>query len=285
MEKDPPKFMNWTIPKIVALMVATSVLTSVIDDLIMLRTLRSSGGFMAQQGQGMTGGMEQFAPSDPQELADLDSKVKSRQGIKETTNEFTINLKPYVNAKLTDPLADQPDRKDHTMGELPTGVHTYGGVPFDVQGLIQLNGPSIQTGLKLWPLEVKNITIGHAFKKLHLLHGAFHIDGPGAHLTFAKLILHYADGSQEELELVGGTHALRCTSQSVPPMQHLLQEPRTELGWLGSSPYLKKNNPGASLHIYRTTLDNPKPETQVTAIDYLSTMVNPGPFMVGLTIE
>jgi hypothetical protein len=284
--------MNMTTPKIVALVVATSVLTCVFNDLRLRRTLIVSGGFLDQQGQAMmgqqgpmTGGLPQFAPPDPQALADLDNKVKERQGAKETTNEITINLKPYVNCKLTDPLADEPTQKDHTLAELPAGLHTYGGVPFDVPGLIQLNGPSVQLGTKLWPLEVTNIVIGHPFKKLHLLHGAFHIDGPGAHLTFAKLILHYADGTREELELVGGTHALRCTSQSVPPMLHLLQEPQTELGWLGTNPYLKKNNPGASLHLYRTTLDNPKPGTPVTAMDYLSTMVNPGPFMAGLTIE
>jgi hypothetical protein len=243
---------------------------------------------MAQQCQAMLGGpggMQQFAPPDPQALADLENKVKERQGTSETTGEITINLKPYINCKVTEPLADEPDQKDHTMAALPTGVHTYGGVPFDVQGLVQLNGPSVQTGKKLWPLEVKDIAIGHPFKKLHLLHGAFHIDGPGAHIPFAKLILHYADSSQEELELAGGTHALRCTSQSVPPMLSLLEAPQTELGWLGSNPYLKKSNPGASLHLYRTTLDNPKPNKQVTTIDYLSTMVNPGPFMAGLTIE
>jgi hypothetical protein len=280
--------MNWTTPKIIALVVVTSVLTSVCTSLLLMRSLLSSDGFMARQAQAMMGpqGMEeQFPPADPQALADLESKVKNRQAVKETANEITINLKPYVNCKLTDPLADQPDQKDHTLAALPAGVQTYGGVPFDVQGLIQLNGPSVQTGIKLWPLEVKDIAIGHPFNKLHILHGAFHIDGPGAHLTFAKLILHYADGSHEVLELVGGTHALRCTSASVPPMLSMIQAPQSELAWLGANPYLKKTNPGASLHLYRTTLDNPRPGAQVTTIDYLSTMVNPGPFLAGLTIE
>jgi hypothetical protein len=280
--------MNCTNSKIVVLVLATSVLSSFCTILVVGRTLPSSDGVPAQQGQTMMGGPggnPQFPPSDPQEVTDLENKVKDRQAVKETSNEIPINLKPYVNSKLTDPLADVPDQKDHTLADLPTGLHTYGGVPFDVQGLIQLNGPSIQTGLKLWPLEVKDIAIGHPFKKLHLLHSAFHIDGPGAHLAFAKLILHYADGSQEELELVGGTHALRCTSKTVPPFLGMLEAPQTELAWLGTNPYLKKNNPGGSLHIYRTTLDNPKPAAQVTTMDYVSTMINPGPFIVGLTIE
>jgi hypothetical protein len=293
--------MEWTTSKIIGLVVATSVLTTALDNVMIRRTMASSGATIGYSGPAMAGpdqsaAMQQgplraignnprFIPFDPHELADLDQSVKDRQDVKETTGETTINLKPYVNCKLTDPLADIPNEKDHTMAELPTGVQTYGGVPFDIQGIVQLNGPSIQGGNKLWPLEITNIVIGHSFKKLHLLHSAFHIDSPGANRTFAKLILHYADGSQSELELVGGVHALRCTCRAVPPFLPMLQQPQTELGWLGNNPYLKQNNPNGMLHLYRATLDNPKPETTVTGIDFLSTMDGPAPFMVGLTIE
>jgi len=283
-----------TTPKIVAIVVATSVLTTVYTSYLIKRMVLSSDGFMAQQSQSALGGQggggwmsanPQFNISDPQEQADLAKKVKDRQAVKDTANEITISLKSFVNCKLTDPLADDPDEKDHTMSELPAGVQTYAGVPFDVQGIVQLNGPSIQNGKKLWPLEVKDIPIGHPFKKLHLLHSAFHIDSPQANSTFAKLILHYADGSKAELGLVGGVHALRCTSKAVPPYLPLLQERQTELAWLGSNPYLKEHNSGGALHLYRTTFDNPKSDQQVITIDYLSTMADAGPLMVGLTIE
>lgn len=229
--------------------------------------------------------LQQYPPADPQALTDLQNKVTARQGTKETANEITINLKPYINCKLTDPLADQADQKEHTLEALPTGVNTYGGVPFDVQGIVQLSGPSIQTGIKTWPEEVPAIAIGHPFKKLHLLHGAFNIVAPGGHFTFAKLIFHYADGSQEELNLDGGTHTLRCVDGWIPQELDMLPAPQTELAWLGTNPYLKQNNPSACVHLYRTTIDNPKPDKQVATIDYVSTMFNPGPFMVGLTIE
>jgi hypothetical protein len=302
--------MNWTTSKIVTLVIATSVLTSICNNLLMKRTLqRSPGGFMAQQGlsvgarrgmaqqgQGATGqqGMppgeyvmtlQQYPPTDPQALTDLENKVKERQDTKETASEITIDLNPYINCKLTDPLADKPGEKNHTLADLPPGLNTYGGVPFDVEGIVQLNGPSIEVGTKQWPSEVKGITIGHPFKKLHLLHGAFNIVAPGSHITFAKLIFHYADGSQEELNLNGGTHTLRCVDASIPQELSMVPSPQTELAWLGTNPYLKQNNPSACLHLYRTTLDNPKPDKQVTTIDYVSTMFNPGPFMVGLTIE
>jgi hypothetical protein len=288
---------------LVVLVVATSVLASVCTSLVLWRTLPASAGFYPGQGQAMMGqwgsaagqrGMaagryvmtlRQYPPAAPQALADLENKVKDRQDTKETTNEIPINLKPYVNCKLTDPLADQPTEKDHTLEALPTGLHIYGGVPFDVEGIIQLNGPSVQLGTKLWPLEVKDIAIGHPFKKLHLLQGAFNIVAPGGNYKFAQLILHYADGSQESLDLAGGTHALRCVDALVPQELDMVPAPQTELAWTGTNPYLKKNNPSASLHLYRTTFDNPKPDQQVTTVDYLSTMFNPGPFLAGLTIE
>ena len=229
--------------------------------------------------------LNRYPPTDPQAVAELENKVKERQGIAETSQEITINLKPYINCKLTDPLADKPDQKDHTLEALPTGLGVYGGVPFDVQGIIQLNGPSVQKGIKLWPLEVKDIAIGHSFKKLHLLNGAFNISTPETHARYAKLILHYADGSQAELVLAGGIQALRCVDAEVPQELAMLPAPQTELAWVGTNPFLKKNNPSASLHLYRTTFDNPKPEAEVATVDYLSTMTNPGPFMAGLTVE
>ena len=284
--------MKMTPPKIVTLFVVAGLLASVSTALIFKRYLLSPAGFAAQGGQaamrqqGMrAGGLPQYAAPDLQALADLESKVLDRQLSKETTNEITINLKPYVNCKLTDPLADQAGKKDHTLQALPAGVHTYGGVPFDVQGLIQLNGQSVRLGIKLWPLEVKDIAIGHPCNKLHLLQGAFNIVTPKGHRTYAKLILHYADGSQQELELVNGRQALRCVDRAIPQELNMLPAPQTELGWVGTNPYLKKNNPGASLHLYRITFANPKPDMPVATVDYLSTMANPGPFMVGLTIE
>jgi polyphosphate kinase 2 (PPK2 family) len=64
---------------------------------------------------------QQYPAANPQALADLEGK--DRQGKKATINETTINLKPYVNCKLTDPLTDKADQKERTLKALPTGVH------------------------------------------------------------------------------------------------------------------------------------------------------------------
>ena len=61
----------------------------------------------------------------------------------------------------------------------------------------------------------------------------------------------------------------------------------SELAWSGTNPAVKKYGgaqPG-SLRIYKTTFQNPVPESTITSIDYVSTMRNSSPFLIGLTLE
>ncbi len=276
--------MNWSTNKVVALVLTAVALASGLTFALLRRPSDAASPSQNKNTSqpGIT--LRQYPSADQQALADLQNKVADRQRTKETINETTIDLKPFVNCQLTDPLADKPDHKDHTLGTLPLGVNVYGGGPFDVEGIVQINGGSIKTGPKPWPLAVQAIAIGHSFKKLHLLHSAFNIMSPEGRYPYGKLVLHYADGTAADLMLAGGVHTLRAVDGWIP--QEIGQlPPQTELAWMGSSPYLDRFNPTASLHLYRTTFRNPRPDLEVKSIDYVSIMGNPGPFMVGLTIE
>lgn len=284
--------MSWGVRlQIVALVLVTSVLSSTLTAHWMKRSLEGMGmglGMSARPSAAGTGNPMSItfgAPVDKEGYANLQTQVKARQATNESPDAYTIDLKPYVNASVKDPLVDSPGHKDHNFARLPLGIHTYGGVPFDVEGIIQLTGPSIPVGAKVWPEAVTNIAIGHSGKKIHLFQGAFNINGPGAHNPYAKLVLHYADNTDETLELLGGVNALKCTAPAAPPNLSMIEAPKTELGWLGSDSYLEGADPGEALHIYRTTLDNPKPDVIITSLDYVSSMVNPAPFMAGITIE
>ena len=210
----------------------------------------------------------------------LVAQVEARQQVNDSPNAVTINLKPYVNVALTDPLPITLGQTDITFAALLSGVHTYGGVSFDVEGLIQLNAPGLSPGgrdagsadAKTWPLGVTNIAINSKFTRLHLMHSAWDINGPRYRATFATMVLHYTDGSTSELQLAGGTHALRCLGPYVPPLLGLIQPPQTELAWLGTNPFLMQNAPNQGLHLFRATLSNPKPGLEVTSIDYMSAM-------------
>ena len=112
-----------------------------------------------------------------------------------------------------------------------------------------------------------------------------HINGPRYRTPFATMVLHCTDGSTSELQLAGGTHALRCLGPYVPPLLGLIQPPQTELAWLGTNPFLMQNAPNQGLHLFRSTLNNPKPGLKVTSIDYMSAMGDGAPLLAGLTIE
>ena len=92
---------------------------------------------------------------------------------------------------------------------MPEGVHTFGGVAFAVHGKIQLMGRSLlprEPGVFPSSEPEKNIQISRKCARLDLLHGASGLQESDG--TIARLVLHYADGSTREIEIVTGENVL-----------------------------------------------------------------------------
>lgn len=157
----------------------------------------------------------------PEERKAEAEKIKARQEIDETVNATTIDLRPYINAKLTDGPSGWKGNNDDNLAELPAGKHTYAGVPFDVEGSIQLTGGWLKYHYrKTYPVQVGDIRIDRSCAKLHLLHGNSFLVYTNFGTVVAKLVLHYVDGSTRELNLVAGnnrsTGGFRCSSPGCP---------------------------------------------------------------------
>lgn len=232
-------------------------------------------------------------PLDPAPIAAMDAQLKDRQSHKDTNNEFPIDLSRYVTAKLTEPLGEDLFWTNNNLAALPTGVHVFGGVPFNIKGTVQLISSVINPYVRSFPESREGIAIGRKITKLHLLHGV--LNGPDWNLTrrpppgfpvepVAKLVLHYADGTQSELPIVDGKDVMPILAAYVPRTLSFLEN-SAELAWVGTNPHLKDYEPATFLHLYRTTWQNPKPDVQVTAVDYVSTMTKAAPLMAGLTVE
>lgn len=242
---------------------------------------------------------------EPEVVSSLREQIKSRQSAKSTVNETTIDLSRFVNAKLTEPLGEDVFNKENTLAELPEGVHVFGGVPFKVSGLVQLSAEASYQLIRELPDDSGDIPINRKFKKLHILNNAVEVQGmasrywierdsrprrqrgsqPEDVTAIAKLVLHYADGTQAELPIVPGRQLLPLVG---PPMPARLPDlpQSTELAWLGTNPYLKEYHPALSLHLYRTTFQNPKPDLEVTSIVFVSALgPTTAPFIAGLTVE
>jgi hypothetical protein len=225
----------------------------------------------------------------PKERELAEAKIAARQRADVTVNATTIDLKPYVNAALTDSPASPAGNYDNNLAELPSGVNVYGGIPFDVEGLIQLNGKSLISYFhKNFPVEVDGIAIHQRFKKIHLLHAGDWADTPVFGTTVARLVLHYGNGSQGQIDIVAGRDIFEFWSPlfttGVDP-KYSRMSPATERAWTGSNRFLEALWPDESLNLYKSTFTNPQPDLTVSTVDYVSTMTATAPFMVGMTVE
>jgi len=201
----------------------------------------------------------------------------------ENTQPICIDLSQHYTAQLTDSLNSPASVTENNLASLPKGRQVFSGVPFQVGGILQLSGQKIQEwGRKEYPEAINGIKIGKRCQRLHLLHGAGGVYDPDG-LTIGKLVLHYADKSSREFEIKNGVHVRDWWGN---PKQAVTAKNST-LTWTGTNPALKKyggRQPG-SLRIYKTTFENPQPNTGIATIDYVSAMENSSPFMIGLTIE
>ncbi len=222
----------------------------------------------------------------PAERAAVVSQLHTRQSVGETSQATTIPLKPFVNLSLQE--AADPSKSGNDLAALPEGIHLFGGVPFDVQGRIQLMGDKL-SGRRLFPSRVKNMPVGRKCTRIHLLHGAGFLDQKMFGMKIASLVLHYADGSRKEIAIVAGEHVLDWWGPiyitDVPETLRRPTSPGTELAWTGSNPRIQAQLPEASLRLYRSTFSNPEPDREIASIDYVSARTDAAPFLVGLTVE
>ena len=194
-----------------------------------------------------------------------------------------VDLSKYYTAQLTDSLNSPASVTENNLTNLPKGRHVFSGVRFEVGGILQLSGEKLQEWRrKEYPEAINGIKLGKRCQRLHLLHGAGGVYDPEG-LTIGKIVLHYADKSSREFEIKNGVHVRDWWGN---PKQTLTAK-NSALAWTGTNPALKKYGgpqPG-SLRIYKTTFENPQPDIEIATIDYVSTMENSSPFLIGLSIE
>ena len=183
----------------------------------------------------------------------------------ELTNYYSCSLSNAVNMGR---LKIHPNN----LEEFPGGEGEFGGVLFAVRGMIQLGGA--------YPRECRGISIGTRARTLHILHGTAGLKDEGTEM--ARLVIHYADGEENQLPINYGEHARDWWAWKEG--ENPAVGPNTELAWTGSNRYAKAKNVG--LRIYRSTFLNPSPDKVVESIDYIREAgTGLTPFLLGLTIE
>jgi hypothetical protein len=133
----------------------------------------------------------------------------------------------------------------------------------------------------LLPERVSDIRVGPRVQQLHVLHGVTGGAGTSDGTPIASLVWHYADGTERETEIVYGRD-VRDWWQGGAHGDPATECERGRVVWTGNNPVARKC--GSTLRLYLTPYDNPRPELEVTGVDYVSKMTPAASFLVAMTV-
>lgn len=188
-----------------------------------------------------------------------------------------LDLKPFYNFSLTNsPIATGGTNGPNNLSTFPAGKGTYGDVPFEVSGIVQLTSNQAVLAKRKFPEKIEGIKVGAACARVHLLHGAGWNDVEKN--TIGVIVLRYTDGSASSIPIVYGRHVYDWWVND-----EAVEDPNTKIAWTGVNKVSKMF--GTDLRIYRTTFANPKPTAVVDSIDFASTKKESAPFLLGLSVE
>ena len=189
-----------------------------------------------------------------------------------------LDLTPFYNAVLTETWHGRGGAVANDLATLPTGVQTFLGIEFDVRGIVQLAGK--MGSVTNYPVDVKGIPVKQKCRHLYFLHAA----GVGRVADEGKeigtYIIHYATSQMRlEVPIVYGQAVRDWHSQSgesEPP-------PELQVAWTGENPTSQRA--GRNIRLFLTTWANVVPNVEIESIDFVSTLANPGPFLIAITVD
>jgi len=185
-----------------------------------------------------------------------------------------IDLSAYFTASPDD---DWFNHAGHDLHDLPKGLQEFGGVKFDVRGLLVLGGCKTSlkiTGLAL-PEELLGIKIRQRGQKVHFLH-ACAFDSPRG-TKIADYVVHYADNTTQTIPVVYGVNVMdwweRVEEGTVT---------EAEAVWYGSNAASRRF--GLRTRVIKYAWDNPCPELEIVKIDFISALANSAPMLFAITV-
>jgi hypothetical protein len=165
----------------------------------------------------------------------------------------------------------------HGLRDVPRGIQMLGGVEFDVRGLIQLAASkSLEVTGVVFPEAVEGIAVNRMGRRLDFLQACSWSANEGAKL--GEYIVHYADGQTRSAPIL---YQRNVVDWWVRPENGLPTE--AEEVWRGSNPATRSM--GFVTHLIKYTWENPLPEVEISTIDFVSDLIEAGPFLVAITVE
>lgn len=220
----------------------------------------------------------ELQPHDPDAKADLDRIIDNQPPPRDPAAPLQlIDLSAYYNASLTVPWP--PEMPDNHLGELPRGVQTLAGTPFDVRGVIQVAGRPLLTGDFQYPERMSGISIKQKLNRLQFLQ-AVKWGYPPDGTVVGRYLIHYANGRTEALPIIFGRDARDWYEKPGEPAEVT----DAVIAWKGNNPAAKAVG-NLSVRLFKRTWENPAPDLEVTSVDFIAESDSAHPFLVALTAE
>lgn len=183
-----------------------------------------------------------------------------------------INLEGFINRGLGIWGFGEPGVH---LGDLAPGIKAWGGVRFDVRGIMATDGDNSSRGQS--PERIQGIPVGVQGAALHLIQGANFENSDGE--PIGDLVLHYVDGEERRLPVVYG----RDTRNWWTVAGESTETPNARVVWTGECPGARAER--QSLRLFMTSFPNPRPDVEVRSLDLVSAMNRAGFFVVAITLE
>ena len=161
------------------------------------------------------------------------------------------------------------------LPSLPAGVRNFNGIPFRIGSPIAVTGIDSARAGEFFPTEAE-IVIGAKARRIHLLHTALFADKDGTPL--AKIILRYANGSEEALRMGYGIHVRDWSTPRLEKSSELL-DPNSQLAWT------EPDDRGSVSRVFQTALENPRPGESIARIKVVSLFSRATPVLLALSLE
>ena len=169
--------------------------------------------------------------------------------------------------------------EDNDLRELPVGRQRLGSVEFDLRGLIRLREMNAGMWAQDFPIQTQPIAVGQVVNRLHVLGGVTYTHMPSHRAQVLRLVWRYADGVERETPVLYGQH-LRNWWNSWDPKSDVAAG---RIAWSGSSPASRKY--GGQIRLYHFPLENPRPDSPVASVQWVSGFSRNAPFIVAMTVE
>jgi eukaryotic-like serine/threonine-protein kinase len=203
-----------------------------------------------------------------------------------------IDLSPHYTQRLDAWLYPSfgTESPDFSLSTFPGGLVMLLDVPFDARGVLLTRrldrmGGIAQELWEPWPIRVNGIQVHQRGQKLHVLQAVTYGDNMSEDVlqdgtVVGSYVWHFTDGTTHEEPIIYGRDlgdSFMSNSERPADLE------RGRIAWVGDTPRAREQN--GRVRLYLTAYANPRPELEISHIDFVSKMTQAAPFLVAMTVE